>query len=320
MADRTHRLLRLLSALQARAHWSGPELADRLGVTVRTVRRDIDELRTLGYPVDSEPGIAGGYRLAPGATLPPLLLDDDEAVAVAVCLRAGAAGSVRGVAHEAVAALAKLEGVLPTHLRHQVSALALATETLTTDDAGVDADLLVFLALAARELLVVELDYRDARGNESHRRIEPFRVVQANRRWYLLARDQRHDDWRIFRLDRIVARHTSGHRFRRVDPPADAAAFVAHAITTAPYPYRAEILLRASVEEASARIGPTVGTLEAVDAGTTRLVLGADDLRYIALRLAALDVDFTIESPPELAAVVVELGARLISHQRQPVS
>jgi len=316
MADRAYRLLRLLSAMQSRAHWTGPELAEPLGVTVRTVRRDIEELRSFGYPVDSDPGREGGYRLAPGASLPPLVLDDDEAVAVAVCLRAGAAGTVRGVGDAAVAALTKLEGVLPLHLRSQVSALGTMTETLGGDDAGVDAELLVTLAHAARELLVVELDYRDRRARTSRRRVEPYRVVQASRRWYLLARDQQRDAWRTFRLDRIKDSSVAGHRFRRFDAPEDAAAFVAHSLTTAPYAYETETLLHAPIAEVADRIGPTIGTLETVDEHTTRLRMGADDLRYIALRLAGLGIDFTVLSPAELDDELEDLGRLLTEHRR----
>ena len=212
MLTATHRLLRLLSLLQTRSHWSGPELATTLEVHPRTLRRDIDKLRELGYPVHASSGIAGGYALRPGKALPPLLLDDEEALAVAITLRTAAAGSVGGIEETALRALIKLEQVMPARLRRR-TALRAAVVPLEPHGPTVDAALLATLATACRDQLRVAFDYRDGRGQASSRMVEPQGVAHASQRWYLVAWDPARDDWRIFRLDRIAGPATTGAHF-----------------------------------------------------------------------------------------------------------
>src|SRR5580658_4712776 len=197
------RLLRLLSLLQARPDWTGAELAHRLHITARTLRRDVQKLRSLGYPVGATPGVAGGYRLGAGAALPPLLLEDDEAVAVVLGLRTAASHSVTGVAEASVRALAKLEQVLPARLRAQATAISQATVPLTGPGPAVDAETLTTIARACRGREQLRFGYATRDGEPSERRAEPHRLVQAGYRWYLVARDIDRDDWRTFRVDRI---------------------------------------------------------------------------------------------------------------------
>src|SRR6266545_2546717 len=216
MLETSARLLRLLSLLQARRDWSGPDLADRLGVSARTVRRDVERLRSLGYPVHATSGTAGGYRLGAGAALPPLLLDDDEAVAVAVGLRTAAGGSVAGIEETSVRALVKLEQVLPSRLRHRVNALWTSTVPVPVpgDGATVDAEVLTAIAGACRDHQRLRFDYRDHGGSASVRTVEPHRLVCWGRRWYLLAWDTDRNDWRTFRVDRLQPRTPTGYRLR----------------------------------------------------------------------------------------------------------
>jgi predicted DNA-binding transcriptional regulator YafY len=206
MLPTSARLLRLLSLLQARSDWTGPELARRLEVSGRTVRNDIERLRELGYPVDATPGPAGGYRLGAGATLPPLVLDDEEAVAVAVGLRSAAGGTVGGIEETSVRALAKLEHVLPARLRHRVTTLAQAVVPVPGTGPTVAAEVLTAVAAAARDHLRLRFDYADHSGTTSRRDTEPHRLVHTGRRWYLVAWDVDRGDWRTFRADRITPR------------------------------------------------------------------------------------------------------------------
>jgi predicted DNA-binding transcriptional regulator YafY len=259
--DTSARLLRLLSLLQARPDWSGAELAGRLAVTTRTLRRDIQRLRDLGYPVHAVPGIAGGYRLGAGAAMPPLLLDEDEAVAVAVSLRTAASHSVTGIEETALRALAKLEQVLPSRLRARTAALQQATVPLRSRAPTVSPAVLAELAAACRDRRSVTFSYTGHGGETSARHAEPHRLVHAGYRWYLVARDTQRDDWRTFRADRIAGLRTGGARFVPRDPP-DAARFVAAAITTAPYRYHAKVLVHAPASVIAERLPPTVGTVE----------------------------------------------------------
>ncbi len=222
----TARLLGLLSLLQARPRWSGPELALRLGVTVRTVRRDVERLRRLGYPVASEVGTAGGYRLgAGGRAMPPLMLDREEALAVAVCLRSTATESIEGGGEAAVRALAKLEQLLPSVLRRQVGTLAAMTARLGSGASPVDPEVLVTLTRACRDGERLRVRYRDIRGRVTERRLDPHRLVSTARQWYLVARDVERAGWRSFRVDRLLAVEATGHQVAIEDPP-DPVAFV----------------------------------------------------------------------------------------------
>ena len=213
MIQTSARLLSLLSLLQMRREWTGSELAGRLEIDVRTVRRDVERLRSLGYPIESARGVAGGYRLGAGGEMPPLLLDDAEAVAVAVGLRTAASGSVSGIEEASVRALAKLEQVLPSRLRYRVRSLSAATVPLPAGDGPVvDPGRLTVLAVAIASREQVRFGYQSGDGTASTRLAEPHRLVCAGRRWYLLAYDNDRQDWRIFRIDRIGDLRPTGAR------------------------------------------------------------------------------------------------------------
>ncbi len=304
------RLLTLLSLLQARRDWSGADLAERLAVTTRTVRRDVERLRDLGYPVHAAPGVAGGYRLGAGAALPPLLLDDDEAVAVAVGLRSAAAGGVAGMEETSVRALAKLDQVLPARLRRRIGAVAGYTVSLTSAAPGVDPNALAVIAAACRDHEELRFDYRDRHGNPTRRVTEPHRLVHTGRRWYLVARDLNAQDWRTFRVDRIAAPHPTGRRFVPRDAP-DAAAYVAAAVSAAPYRYRAEIRLHAPASVIAEQVPPTVGVVVPLDDDTCLLTTGSDSLDALAVHLTVLDVDFEVLAPAALIDRVGVLADRL---------
>ncbi|EFC85927.1 YafY family protein [Parafrankia sp. EUN1f] len=307
MLETSARLLRLLSLLQSRRDWPGAELAERLGVTTRTVRRDVDRLRDLGYPVESATGTRGGYRLGAGAALPPLLLDDDEAVAVAVGLRA-ATGTVTGIEETSLRALAKLEQVLPSRLRHRVDAMRSAILPLTGPGPTVDPDLLLALAAACRAHEGVRFGYQ-----QRTRRVEPYRLVHTGRRWYLLAFDLDRDDWRTFRVDRMdPAPPRPGPRFTpRPEPAEGAHAYVANALTAAPYRYQATILFHAPLQVVAEHTSPTSGRLEPRDADSCLFHAGGDSLDKIALYVALKGIDFQVLNPPELRDHIRALARRL---------
>lgn len=263
MLETSARLLRLLSLLQAHREWSGADLAERLGVTSRTVRRDVDRLRELGYPVNASPGTGGGYQLGAGAELPPLLLDDEEAVAVAVGLRAAAGQGVEGIGESSVRALAKLEQVLPGRLRRRVSALnAFTVPMLRTPRERIDPAVLTELANACRDTERLRFEYRDHGGSTTRRTVEPHRLVCSERRWYLVAWDVDRADWRTFRADRIVPTPPHGPRFVPRQPPAeDLAAYVSKGVSTAAYATEATIRLHVPLAEAAAAVGAADGVL-----------------------------------------------------------
>jgi predicted DNA-binding transcriptional regulator YafY len=317
MMETSARLLRLLSLLQARPQWAGADLAARLDVTARTLRRDVQKLRALGYPVHAAPGVAGGYRLGAGAELPPLLLDDDEAVAVALSLRTAASHAVTGVGEASVRALAKLEQVLPARLRARAIAISQATVPLTLPAATVDADVLTTIAGACRNRERIVFGYRAGLdGDLTERRVEPHRLVQAGYRWYLVALDLKRDDWRTFRADRIESPRLTGIRFEPRDPP-DAAAFVANAVTTAPYRYQARVLVQAPASDVAAQVPPTIATVETVNAVSCLLITGSDSLDALAFHIAMLGFDAVVLEPPELARRMHGLGERLLRAQQQ---
>ena len=315
--ETSERLLRLLSLLQARRDWSGSELADRLEVTTRTVRNDVERLRRLGYPVQARRGAVGGYRLGAGAALPPLLLDDEEAVAVAVGLRTAAGGTVAGIAEASVRALAKLEQVLPARLRHRVGTLRAVTVAMTSGGPTVDPDTLTVLAAACRDHQRLRFDYRGHEGTATLRTTEPHRLVHTGRRWYLIAFDGERQDWRTFRVDRLRPRTPTGPRFVPRDPPADAAAFVSQAVSSAPYRYQARILMYAPVDVVAEQSTPTAGRLEAVGEDRCVLHTGSNSLEQMALYVGLKGVDFEVLEPPELVAYVEALGARLTRAARR---
>ncbi|GGM79549.1 helix-turn-helix transcriptional regulator [Dactylosporangium sucinum] len=306
MLDTSARLLRLLSILQGRAEWSGAELAQRLQVTPRTLRRDVTRLRELGYPVEASPGVAGGYRLGAGSVLPPLLLDDDEAVAVVLSLRT--ATSMTGVAETSLRALAKLERILPARLRERAAALRQATVPLGGPDPTVDPGMLAVIAEACHSRHRLTFEYRRRDGSRSVRDVEPHRLVHAGRRWYLVAYSG--DDWRTFRADRITGMPAPGPRCPPRDPP-DAAAFVADAITTSVYRHRARVVIEAPADVVAELVPATTAVVEALDRDRCLLTAGADSLSFLAARLALLGHDFTVLEPGELIEELGLLAGRL---------
>ncbi|MBA3251344.1 MAG: WYL domain-containing protein [Geodermatophilaceae bacterium] len=316
MLSSSARLLQLLGLLQQRQLWSAYDLADRLGITERTVRRDVERLRLLGYPVYAAPGSGGGYRLGAGAELPPLLLDDDEAVAVAVGLRAAGLGAIEGLGEASARALGKLEQVLPARLVHLVTTLQAATVPLAAAAATVDTELLIGLAAACRDSVRLRFDYRPRDGEPAYRRVEPHRLVNAGNRWYLVARDEDRDDWRTFRVDRIVSSLTRGGGFVAVDPP-DAAALVAAGTTIAPYRYQARLRLHVSLAEAAALIPPTAGVLSSEGPVSTLLDIGSNSLDAMAMHIGLLDCRVDVLAPPELRAHLA-LVAERISQAARP--
>jgi predicted DNA-binding transcriptional regulator YafY len=310
MISTSARLLRLVTLLTSRPWWSAHELADRLEVTERTVRRDVDRLRQLDYPVVSVPGPGGGYRLGAGAGVPPLQLDADEAVAIAVCLRIAAAGSVQGIEDAAPRALAKLERMLPPRTRHRVEVIEAATVPLGGGTELVDPDVLLTVASACQRAERLRFAYTSREQVASRRHVEPSRIVPAGRRWYVVAYDLERQDWRTFRLDRIERPFTTGERFEHEDPP-DAAALVSEALSSAPYRYVARIRIQAPVEEVARRVPPTVARLEADGPETTLLTSGSDHLPSLAGYLAMLELDFVVLEPPELRMELATVAARL---------
>jgi predicted DNA-binding transcriptional regulator YafY len=310
MADTTGRALRLLSLLQSRPVWTGPQLSERLGVTTRSIRRDVHRLRELGYPVRATQGAAGGYQLGAGRALPPLLLDDDEAVAVAVCLRLAAGGTVEGLGEAAVRTLAKLDQVLPARLRGKVRAVHDATVTLDVQGERVDSDILLTLARACRETERVTFSYAAATGAPSERRIEPHRLVATGRRWYLVAYDLDRSDWRTFRLDRVTAATSTGWRFRPREAP-DAAAFVQRSVSQSPYAHVARVRVRAPASAVSRLVSPTTGVVEPVDEDSCLLVAGGNEVDWMALHLARLPWPIQVLEPPELITAMRDLATRL---------
>lgn len=314
MLDTSARLLRLLSLLQAHRDWSGADLADRLGVTPRTVRRDVERLRELGYPVNASPGTGGGYQLGAGAELPPLLLDDDEAVAVAVGLRTAAGNGIEGIGESSVRALAKLQQVLPDRLRRRVGALNAFTVPMLRGPGAstVDPAVLTELANACRDGEAVRFAYRDHAGSAGQRRVEPYRLVCTERRWYLVAWDVDRADWRTFRVDRITPTPPHGPRFAPRTPPAeDLAAYVSRGVSTRVYAMSAVLRLLVPRAEAARLVSPSSGTLEAVDDRSCLLRTGAASLDVLVLHVALLGVDFEVVEPVELTEHVRVLRDRL---------
>ena len=317
MLQTSARLLRLLSLFQAQRYWSGSDLSQRLDITARTLRRDVDRLRSLGYPVHSTSGTAGGYQLGAGANLPPLLLDDDEAVAVALGLRTAASGNVTGIEEASVRALLKLEQVLPSRLRHRVAALHPFIVPLGKWGPTVDAGVLSTIAGACREHEGIRFSYQDRSGAPSTRAVEPHRLVHTGRRWYLVAWDVARKDWRTFRIDRIVGKLKASVRFKPRNPPdGDFAVFVTKSLAQAPYPYRARVTLRAPVHAVAPKIPPAAGVLEAIDESSCLLHTGAQSLEGLTIHLSLLDVDFEVHEPPELIAYIGKLAERLLRSGR----
>ncbi len=307
------RLLRLLSLLQTPREWPGSELAARLEVTPRTVRRDVDRLRDLGYPVEATMGVLGGYRLVAGKAMPPLLLDDEEAVAIAVGLRTAARQPVAGIAEASLRALAKLQQVLPPRLARRVSSLTSATAAAADSSASlVDPAQLTVIAGAVAAHERVRFAYVAQENVVSKRHVEPVQLVALGRRWYLLAFDVERNDWRIFRLDRVSSALATGARCTpRVPPGGDAAEYVKQKMYDTAPTYRAHATLQLPVDLARARLADFAGDLEAVDSGSCTWHSVEDTIDYLAFRLTLLGCDFTVHGPPALVSHLRGLGDRI---------
>ena len=316
MWETSARLLKLLSLMQARRDWSGADLAARLEVSERTVRRDVDRLRDLGYPVHATRGTDGGYRLGAGAAMPPLLLDDDEAVAVAVGLRTAARSPVSGIEETSVRALAKLEQVLPPRLRHRVGAVADYTVAVPPDSPApsIDPAVLTALATACRDHERLRFDYVSHDGAATVRSVEPHRLVAWGRKWFLVAWDVERDDWRTFRVDRLTPRVPTGPRFtpRELPEGGDVAAYVARGVSSAAVRFAVRVVVRAPASVVTDRISPAVGVVEAIDEHSCVLATGADTVETVAVYLGLLDVDFEVTEPPELVDRLRVLAARYL--------
>jgi predicted DNA-binding transcriptional regulator YafY len=312
MAETSARLLRLLALLQMHRQWTGTELAERLRVSTRTVRHDIDRLRELGYPVHGNRGAVGGYRLGAGASLPPLLLDDEEAVAVVTGLRSAAAGGIAGIEESSLRALAKLEQVLPSRLRRRVNTLDRHTVSVSAGVAGprVDASVLSAIAGASQDHERLRFLYRSHDGS-TRRAVEPYRLVSWGRRWYLVAWDIAREDWRTFRVDRIELRTPNGGRFApRPLPATNLAEYVSRNVTTAGWRYRALITVHAPAAVVESRLPSHLGPVTPVDERTCEVELGTDDLELMAAWLGALGADFSLSHAPELATHLQRLSER----------
>jgi predicted DNA-binding transcriptional regulator YafY len=313
MANTSARMLRLLSLLQTHRYWPGAELADRLEVSSRTLRRDVDRLRELGYPVDAARGVAGGYQLQAGAAVPPLLLDDEEAVAIAVGLRTAAAGAVAGFEETSVRALAKVIQLLPPRLRKRIDALQAATAPgVFGGGPALDAATLTTIALACRGEERLRFDYIPREGPGAARFVEPHRLVSLGRRWYLLAWDLDRGDWRSFRVDRLTGPALTGARFRpREIPGGDPVAWLRSRLAAAPSRYEVSVLVVAEAERVRRHVAQW-GTVEPVSAETCRLRMNVDDLGWPVMLLGLLGADFTVEAPTELVEQVREAGQTLL--------
>ncbi|WP_432011596.1 helix-turn-helix transcriptional regulator [Streptomyces cucumeris] len=321
MTDTPARLLTLLSLLQTPREWPGSELAERLGVSHRTIRRDIERLRDLGYPVDASRGATGGYRLVAGTAMPPLLLDDEEAVAIAVGLRTAAGHTVEGIEEASVRALAKLEQVLPSRLRRRVGALGSATVPLPPAAGGptVDPERLTALAAAVAAHERLRFAYRAGDGTETRRLVEPHRLVASGRRWYLVAYDNEREDWRTFRVDRVHDPRPTGVRTApRALPGEDAAAFVSRSLRGVAPAHRAVATVRLPCERVAGLLPGA--EVERLDEDRCRVRTATEALEWLAFRLVLLDAEFEVHEPPELIAYLRVLGGRALRAANAPTS
>lgn len=311
MLNTSARLLRLLTLLESRREWTGAQLAERLEVGARTVRNDVTRLRALGYPVEAAPGVAGGYRLGSGAAMPPLLLEDDEAVAVAVALRSSAGGGVSGIEETSVRALVKLEQVFPARLRRRVNALqAYTVAAVQSTGPAVDAHLLASIAAACRDTEVIRIEYRKYDGTESTRSLEPYRLVNLGRRWYLVAWDRDRRAWRTFRVDRMQMHAPTGPHFTPRDlPEPDIAAYVMRSVRSAPAKYEARVVVHASANTIAERV-PHEIVIEPIDDTKCAVHARSNSIEMLALYLGMLDADFTVTEPPELVERMSMLAQR----------
>ncbi|WP_309231315.1 YafY family protein [Nocardia sp. SYP-A9097] len=309
MRGTTERVLNLLGLLQQRQVWTGPELADRLGVTPRTVRRDVERLRALGYPVHASQGVGGGYQLGSGQDLPPLLLDDEEAIVTAVALLVGAGGAVAGVGDAALRALTKLDRVLPSRLRHEVRTLTGAIESFDGGRTPVDPEVLMTLARSCRDELETGFDY-PSDATLRRRRVEPYRLVASDRRWYLFAYDLDRADWRSFRVDRMTAVTARTWRFHP-RPAPDAVTYVQESVASRVYAQQARFLVHAPAATVRAQIPAAAAVVQPRGRERCEVLSGAADLDAVLLHVLRLGHDFEVLTPPELATRCHALASRL---------
>ncbi|GAA5128525.1 helix-turn-helix transcriptional regulator [Pseudonocardia adelaidensis] len=322
----TERVLRLLALLQRRPSWTATELAAELGVTDRSVRRDVERLRALGYPVHATAGVGGGYTLGAGTRLPPLLLDDKEAIATAVSLlwAGSSGGTVAGAGEAALRALAKLDQVMPPRLRAEVRAVHGATDTLVGPGIQIDGELLVTLARACRDAVRLRFRYAPRDREEHERTVEPVRMVATGRRWYLMAWDVDRADWRTFRLDRMRDAVATTWRFRPREHP-DPASYVQRSVTEAPYRYLARVRLRAAAERVRELVPPQVARVEDDRDGWCVLSAGGDNLDWLTVHIARLGFETEVLEPPELREAAAVLARRVAAmagtpHQTEGIS
>jgi predicted DNA-binding transcriptional regulator YafY len=306
------RLLRLLSLLQSQRSWAGADLAERLEITPRTVRRDVDRLRSLGYPIEAQSGVAGGYALQAGAHLPPLALADDEALAIALALRTATNALSASIGEAALRALAKLERVFPARLRRRAHALRDTIFLLERAGSSVDTELLTLLAEACDGRCVVAFGYTSRASTRTERVVEPAGLVHTGR-WYLVAFDRDRDDWRTFRVDRIADGVALGATFtpRPLPELGDLRGFVSRSLSVAAYPHQVVAILHAPAEQVAARLSPSTAMVERLGPQRTQVSLGASSLVGLAAWIASFEVDFEVVEPPELIEALRVLRLRI---------
>ena len=304
----------LLGLLQSGREWPGAELRQRLEVSERTLRRDVDDLRSLGYGIDAVRGAGGGYRLGAGAAIPPLTLAPDEAVAIAVGLRAAAIGPVTGLEESAAGALAKLEQSLSSETRERIVAVERSMLPLVAARAGsIDIDVVVTVSRAIREFRRLRIDYTRHDGAAVRRTIEPHRILHTADRWYLVAWDVERESWRTLRVDRLVPRTPFGARFRpREIPQEELRRFTTESIAVRPWPYHAMLRMHAPADDVRARFGPTVARVDELDGGTCRLETGAKSWEELALYIGTTGIEFDVIEGDGLAAALEQIAARLL--------
>lgn len=310
MITTSARLLRLLALLQSRRHWTSRDLCGRLEMSARTVRRDVDRLRELGYPIHASPGLGGGYSMRPGSAMPPVLLEDEEAVAVAVALRA-AAGSIAHMDEAAIGVLAKIDQVMPARLRKRASSLHSVTVSMPGAQEAPAADVLMQIAGACRDQKKLTIGYGDRSGEQSLRQVEPVRLAHTGRRWYLVAWDVEKQDWRTFRADRIGRIVEPGMHFAPRKLPQDVVKFVSQSISYEPYACRARLKLAGSLNVLAQRIPSWIGALEPLDSQHCVLSIGAPTPESLAAFMLMAEVDFELLDAKDLLPQLRTVARRL---------
>ena len=313
MSTISARVLELLTLLQSRRHWSGEELARRLEVSPRTLRRDVESLQDLGYPITTTRGTGGGYQLAPGGSLPPLVLNEDEAAAVVIALKDAATGSHPTEASAAVTALAKIVQVLPAKIRRRIDSLQ-RMATLPGPygtPATVDTTVLTTFALAARDHETVIFDYTDSKGASTSRRVHPHHVVSLDQRLYLIAHDLDRADWRVFRIDRASNPQRTRQTFTPKPLPADdPAEYVRSRLYEAWTIYEVTATVQAPAADVQEKLGGW-GEATPISEESCAVRIPTSDLDWAAFALAALHAPFTIHDPAEAITHAAEWGSRL---------